>query len=60
MRSPSEADDRMGGKRAGHSPRLPHGLEKELKRIEDMGVRFVTGSRVDADGFQRLRQKAMR
>ena len=56
-----EADDRMGGKLEQVIPRarLPHEiLEKELKRIEDMGVRFVTGSRVDADGFQRLRRES--
>ncbi|MFQ9869162.1 MAG: hypothetical protein ACLRWP_21185 [Bilophila wadsworthia] len=33
-------------------------MEKELKRIEDMGVRFVTGSRADADAFQRLRRES--
>ena len=56
-----EADERMGGKLEQVIPRarLPHEiLEKELKRIEDMGVRFVTGSRVDADGFQRLRRES--
>ncbi|MFR8053847.1 MAG: FAD-dependent oxidoreductase, partial [Bilophila wadsworthia] len=56
-----EADDRMGGKLEQVIPRarLPHEiLEKELKRIEDMGVRFVIGSRVDADGFQRLRRES--
>ena len=56
-----EADDRMGGKLEQVIPRarLPHEiLEKELKRIEDMGVRFVTGSLVDADGFQRLRRES--
>nr|WP_294512834.1 FAD-dependent oxidoreductase [uncultured Bilophila sp.] len=54
-----EADDRMGGKLEQVIPRarLPHEiLEKELKRIEDMGVRFVTGYRVDAEAFQRIRE----
>ncbi len=55
-----EADDRMGGKMEQVIPRtrLPHAiLEKELKRIEDMGVRFVTGYRVDAARFSRLREE---
>lgn len=55
-----EADGRMGGKLEQVIPRarLRHEvLEKELKRIEDMGVRFVTGCRVDADRFQRLRRE---
>lgn len=55
-----EADERMGGKLEQVIPRarLEHEiLEKELKRIEDMGVCFVTGYRVDADRFQRLRRE---
>ena len=55
-----EADDRMGGKMEQVIPRarLPHEiLEKELKRIEDTGVRFVTGYRVDAERFAALREE---
>lgn len=58
-----EADDRMGGKLEQVIPRarLPHEiLEKELKRIEDMGVRFVTGSRLTRTGSSGSGGKAMR
>ena len=53
-----EADDRIGGKLEQVIPRerLPHAiLEKELARIEAMGVRFVTNCRVDAERFTALR-----
>ncbi len=52
-----EADDKMGGKMEQVIPRarLPHEiLEKELKRIEDIGVRFITGYRVDTARFTSL------
>ncbi len=55
-----EADERMGGKMEQVIPRarLPHEiLEKELQRIQDMGVRFVTGYRVDAARFSQLREE---
>lgn len=53
-----EADRVMGGKLEQVIPRarLSHAiLEKELKRIEDMGVRFVTGYHVDSEAFRTLR-----
>lgn len=58
-----EADDRMGGKLEQVIPRarLPHEiLEKELKRIEDMGVRFVTAAGLTRTGSSGSGGKAMR
>jgi NADPH-dependent glutamate synthase beta subunit-like oxidoreductase/glutamate synthase domain-containing protein 3/Pyruvate/2-oxoacid:ferredoxin oxidoreductase delta subunit len=55
-----EADAVMGGKLEQVIPRarLNHDLLlKELKRIEDMGVTFVTGRKVDAADFRKLRKK---
>lgn len=55
-----EADGHMGGKLEQVIPRerLNHDLLlKELKRIEDMGVHFVTNHPVDAERFAELRQK---
>lgn len=55
-----EADARMGGKLEQVIPRerLNHDLLlKELKRIEDMGVHFVTNCPVDAERFAELRKK---
>ncbi len=55
-----EADARMGGKLEQVIPRqrLNHDLLlRELKRIEDMGVHFVTNHRVDAARFKELRQE---
>ncbi|MGE9986469.1 FAD-dependent oxidoreductase [Desulfovibrio sp. SGI.169] len=55
-----EADAHMGGKLEQVIPRerLNHDvLIGELKRIEDMGVRFVTSYPVDAARFARLRKK---
>ena len=49
-----EADDRMGGKLEQVIPRarLPHEiLEKELKRIEDMGVRFQAAAWLTRTGL---------
>mgnify|MGYP001630082407 CR=1 FL=1 len=54
-----EADERMGGKLEQVIPRarLDHAvLERELRRIEDMGVRFVNGFPVDADAFRHIRE----
>ncbi len=53
-----EGDDVMGGKLEQAIPRsrLPHDtLEKELKRVQDMGVVFKTGYKVDRDKFNTLR-----
>jgi NADPH-dependent glutamate synthase beta subunit-like oxidoreductase/glutamate synthase domain-containing protein 3/ferredoxin len=53
-----EADEVMGGKLEQVIPRsrLPHDiLEKELKRIADMGVAFKTGVKVDKEKFTALR-----
>ena len=53
-----EADERMGGKLEQVIPRarLNHEiLEKELKRITDMGVVFKTNCPVTAELFERLR-----
>lgn len=53
-----EADQVMGGKLEQVIPRsrLPHDtLEKELKRIEDMGVSFKTGVKVDKAKFAEIR-----
>lgn len=55
-----EADQRMGGKLEQVIPRqrLEHRLlERELARIESLGVRFRTGVRVDAALFARLREE---
>ena len=55
-----EADAHMGGKLEQVIPRerLNHDLLlKELKRIEDMGVHFVTNHPVDAERFAELRKK---
>jgi len=55
-----EADSVMGGKLEQVIPRwrLNHDiLSGELKRIEDMGVTFVTNCKVDAERFRALRQK---
>ncbi|MDR1776999.1 MAG: FAD-dependent oxidoreductase [Desulfovibrio sp.] len=55
-----EADQAMGGKLEQVIPRgrLNHDiLLRELKRIEDTGVSFVTNCRVDAARFQALRKK---
>ncbi|MDR3357707.1 MAG: FAD-dependent oxidoreductase [Desulfovibrio sp.] len=55
-----EAAAVMGGKLEQVIPRgrLSHDLlRKELKRIEDAGVAFVTNRRIDADQFKELRQK---
>ena len=53
-----EADSRIGGKLEQVIPRarLPHEiLEKELQRIQNMGVKFVTDYKVDAERFNTLR-----
>ncbi len=55
-----EADAVMGGKLEQVIPRarLNHDLlQKELKRIEDLGVRFVNNCTVDAKKFAELRKK---
>lgn len=55
-----EADQRMGGKLEQVIPRerLEHSLlERELARIESLGVHFRPGVRVDADLFARLRKE---
>lgn len=55
-----ETDAHMGGKLEQVIPRerLNHDLLlKELKRIEDMGVHFVTNHPVDAERFAELRKK---
>ena len=55
-----EADAHMGGKLEQVIPRerLNHDLLlKELKRIEEMGVHFVTNCPVDAKRFAELRKK---
>lgn len=55
-----EADSRMGGKLEQVIPRgrLNHDLLlRELKRIEEMGVHFVTDYRVDAQRFESLRKQ---
>lgn len=55
-----EADEVMGGKLEQAIPRsrLPHDtLEKELKRIEDMGVVFKNGVAIDAEKFAVLREQ---
>lgn len=54
-----EADEKMGGKMEQVIPRgrLPQEtLAKELKRIEDMGVLFQTGKKVDKTEFEILRK----
>ncbi|MDR3560991.1 MAG: FAD-dependent oxidoreductase [Negativicutes bacterium] len=53
-----EAGDRLGGKMEQVIPRsrLPQAtLEKELQRIQDLGVEFKPGVKVDAEKFQALR-----
>jgi len=53
-----EADQAMGGKLEQVIPRgrLPHDtLEKELQRIEDMGVVFKTGVKIDKAKFAEIR-----
>jgi NADPH-dependent glutamate synthase beta subunit-like oxidoreductase/ferredoxin len=53
-----EADAAMGGKLEQVIPRsrLPHStLEKELQRIQDMGVEFRTGVTVDKEKFAAIR-----
>ena len=55
-----EAHEAMGGKMEQVIPRsrLPHEtLEMELKRIESLGVRFVTNSPVDAESFKAIRKE---
>ena len=55
-----EAHEAMGGKMEQVIPRsrLPHEtLERELKRIESIGVRFVTNHPVDAESFMAIRQE---
>lgn len=55
-----EADDVMGGKLEQAIPRsrLPHDtLEKELKRIEDMGVVFKPGTVINKEKFAALRSE---
>ena len=55
-----EKHEAMGGKMEQVIPRsrLPHAtLEMELKRIESLGVRFITGCSVDADKFAAIRQE---
>jgi NADPH-dependent glutamate synthase beta subunit-like oxidoreductase/glutamate synthase domain-containing protein 3/Pyruvate/2-oxoacid:ferredoxin oxidoreductase delta subunit len=55
-----EAESKMGGKMELAIPRerLPHStLEKELKRIEDMGVTFCTNRRIDRAGFANIRKR---
>lgn len=55
-----EADARMGGKLEQVIPRERLNQEvlgRELKRIEDMGVHFVTSYQVDAGRFAQLRKK---
>ena len=53
-----EADSHMGGKMEQVIPRgrLPHEtLTRELKRIEDMGVTFITDTKVDKAKFAEIR-----
>lgn len=55
-----EADKVVGGKIEQVIPRerLDHSvLEAEIRRIEDMGVRFVTSCRVDREKFDALRKE---
>ncbi|VBB07506.1 fad-dependent pyridine nucleotide reductase signature [Lucifera butyrica] len=55
-----EADQKMGGKMEQVIPRsrLPQQtLAKELKRIEDMGVTFRSGVKVDRDLFAQIRDE---
>jgi NADPH-dependent glutamate synthase beta subunit-like oxidoreductase/ferredoxin len=55
-----EAGDKMGGKMEQVIPRsrLPQTtLQKELKRIEKMGVVFKTGVNVDQDKFAAIREE---
>lgn len=55
-----EADKKMGGKMEQAIPRsrLPQEiLTKELKRIEAMGVKYVTNYSVDADKFATLKKE---
>lgn len=55
-----EADDRIGGKMEQVIPaeRLPrHILREELTRIEEAGVHFVLGARVDAEMLAGLRRE---
>ena len=50
--------EKIGGKIEQVIPRsrIPHELlEKELQRIQDMGVKFVTGCHVDHEKFEKLR-----
>ena len=56
-----EAHESMGGKMEQVIPRsrLPHAtLEMELKRIESLGVRFVTGCMVDGKKFAAIREES--
>ncbi|CUH95789.1 hypothetical protein P22_1869 [Propionispora sp. 2/2-37] len=53
-----EADSHMGGKMEQVIPRgrLPHDtLTRELKRIENMGVTFVTNTKVDKEKFAEIK-----
>lgn len=55
-----EADQKMGGKMEQVIPRsrLPQEtLQKELKRITDMGVAFKNGVEVDAEAFKKIQSE---
>jgi NADPH-dependent glutamate synthase beta subunit-like oxidoreductase/glutamate synthase domain-containing protein 3/ferredoxin len=55
-----EAHEAMGGKMEQVIPRsrLPHAtLEKELSRIESLGVKFITNYPVDKEKFRAIREE---